>query len=172
MAYVLDDRNDLTAFINPTGSTPTIKAIANTQIDAKLSIGGDTKIYEFPTERATSAGYILQDTAGNGVLEWVPASAINNNSIEFKRITDAGTIYNLTDADQGIEIVSDTYTGILLPTAVGRAGRTFFISRGSDTIITMTTTAGETIDGRLTYKFTKKFTHFSVLSNGVNWYVL
>ncbi len=176
MAYILDNKKNTSSYIVPVGSAPMMESLVDMQIKAELSVGPDnSQKYTFPAVKASGLGYILQDTLGDGNLAWVPISdtAAGDPSFEFMRITDSGVDYVLDDEDHGIEIVSDTYTTVTLPTAAGIGGRVYFVSRGSDTEIVLTAQTGETIDGLQTYTFHKKYTHLSVMSNGVDtWYVL
>ena len=170
MAYLFDNKKNTEHYIVPMGTTPTLTAFTDTQIAATFSIG-TTNIYTFPTARAPGPNYILQDTLGNGQLQWVLSSLGSSN---FKRITDTGTDYvlNTTD-DYGVEIVSDTYVYITLPPASGNAGRSYLLSRASNTDISLRTQLGDDIDGKSSQLLNRKKTRLTVLSNGVNsWYIV
>ena len=130
--------------------------------------------YIFPVLNAPGPGYILEDTSGDGILQWVLISSGSGNpSFNFKRIIDSGVNYLLGTTDYAVEIVSDTYTAVTLPSAADIGGRVFFISRGSNVNIILTAQSGETIDGLHTYTYYRKYTHLTVMSNNVNvWYIV
>lgn len=182
MAYILDNKKANTEryLINPDSNiSPSLVALVDTEIQATFSIGSSPTNYIFPETRPPGADYILVDTLGDGNLEWVQASTLGgggsgNPSFNFKRIIDGGSNYILSDDDYAIEIVSDTYNSITLPTASGIGGRVYFTSRGSNNNnLIITAQNGELIDGYQTYKFAKKYTHMSVMSNNVNqWYII
>jgi hypothetical protein len=173
MAYILDDKKDLGSFVIPIGATPTVTSFNPTQIQNTFAIGPDnlTK-YTFPTTPAPGAGYILQDVGGTGILTWELVSA--SASYSWKRITDSGTNYNVLLVDDGIEIVSNTYNTVTLPTAVGSGGKKYVISRVSNNNnLLLMPQVGETIDSYPNFAFTFQYTRVSVISNDVNgWYII
>ncbi len=178
MAYILDDKKNIESYVVPTGTQPVITSMEDTQIKALFSIGpNDPAKYTFPASKAPGIGYILEDTKGNGVLEWViPAGGgtSGDQSINFKRIVDGGTNYMLGATDYGIEIVSDTYNSVTLPLAGGAGGRVFFVSRASDNNnLKIITQGADTIDGYIERKFLRKYTHMTLMSNNVDkWYIV
>ncbi len=179
MAYILDNKKALGSYVIPAGTTPAVNSLIDTQIMAEFSIGpDDSKKYIFPEEKAPGAGYILEDVKGDGNLSWVLPSGGGGGggdpSFNFKRITDGGLNYILGPADYAIEIVSDTYNFITLPLAAGLGGRVYFVSRASDNnTLKITTQGADTIDGGAQYKYLRKYTHMSVMSNDVNmWYII
>jgi hypothetical protein len=177
MAYILDNKKNLGHYVVPTGTQPIVTALEDTQIKAEFSIGpNDSTKYTFPTTKAPGIGYILEDTLGDGNLQWVLASSGSSGdpSFNFKRIIDSETNYILGATDYAIEIVSDTYTTVTLPSAASIGGRVFFVSRGSDNdTLRIVAQLGETIDGGPDYRYLRKFTHMTVMSNDVNqWYII
>jgi hypothetical protein len=178
MAYILDDKKNVEAYIVSSGTQPIITSLEDTQIQALFSIGpNDTGKYTFPASKAPGMGYILEDTKGNGLLEWVLPSgggSSGDQSINFKRIVDGGFNYMLGTTDYGIEIVSDTYSFVTLPLAAGSGGRVFFVSRASDNnALKIVTQGSDTIDGYPDSKFLRKYTHMTLMSNDVDkWYIV
>lgn len=179
MAYILDDKKDIGAYVIPTGTAPVVESLADTQIKAEFSIGpDDSKKYTFPTTKAPGTGYILEDTLGNGNLQWVLASSGGGSSgdpsFNFKRIIDGGTNYLLGGTDHAIEIVSDTYNTVTLPSAAGLGGRVFLVSRASNNNnLRIVTQIGETLDGGSSYRYLRKYTRMTVMSNDIDeWYII
>ena len=182
MAYILDDnKNHTSSYLSTLGNTdsPKIEANVDTQIKAELSIGPDNNTkYIFPATRSPGPGYVLEDTLGDGNLKWVLSSggggSSGNPSFNFKRITDLGTNYILGEMDYAIEIVSDTYNTVTLPTALNKGGRVYLISRGSNNDnLQLVAQVGETIDDTNSYKYLRKYTRMSVMSNSVDkWYII
>lgn len=177
MAYILDNKKNLGHYVVPIGTNPIVAALEDTQIKAEFSIGpNDIAKYTFPTTKAPGSGYVLEDTKGNGILEWTLSSATGggNPSFNFKRIIDGGTNYILGDTDYAIDIVSDTYTTVTLPTAAGIGGRVFLVSRASNNAtLKIMAQPGETIDKEQIYKYLRKYTRMTVMSNDINdWYIV
>ncbi len=176
MAYILDDKKNIESFIVPTSTVPIVTSLNDTQIKALFSIGqDDPNKYTFPANKAPGVGYILEDVKGNGILEWVSPSGLSGDqSINFKRITDSGTNYLLGSTDYGVEIVSDTYNFVTLPLASNIGGRVFFISRASDNDnLKLVAQGTDTIDGHPDYKFLRKYTHLTLMSNNTDkWYIV
>lgn len=177
MAYILDNKKITSYTVEKTLSQRMVAALVDTQIKADFYIGpNDATKYVFPATKAPGPNYILSDVSGNGVLVWTTnsSSSSGNPSFNFKRITDSGTNYLLGETDYAIEIVSDTYNIVTLPTAAGRGGRVYSVSRASDNnTMHLTAQSGETIDGTQSYYYLRKYTHMTVMSNDVNkWYVL
>ena len=167
MAYLLDDKKDLGSFVIPEGSAPLVSSFKDTQIKATFAIGlSDPTKYTFPAAKAPGAGYVLKDVLGNGVLTWELASSGSSDPCKY------GTNYNITMNDCAIEIVSDTYTTVTLPTALGSGGKIFLISRASNTGLNLLPQIGEKIDEHNNYIFPRKFTRLTVMSNNSNMFYI
>ncbi len=176
MAYILDDKKNIETYIIPTGTQPILTSLEDTQIKAHFSIGAnDLNKYNFPINRAPGIKYTLEDTKGDGNLEWVQSSGTSGDqSINFKRIIDNGVNYILGTSDFGVEIVSDTYNFVTLPLAAGIGGRVFFVSRASNNgMLKIVTQGADTIDGRSDYRYMRKYTHMTLMSNDIDrWYIV
>lgn len=178
MAYILDDTNiDSTIDALPIvtdGSDKIVTAKLDMQAELKFSIGPDnlTK-YTFPTTKAPSSGYVLGDPTGTGQVQWVLSSGGGTN-YNFQRLTSTGPTYTLLSTDNGIEIVDDACTNVIIPLAsVAGGGRVYLISRDSNTVFYLTCQGADTIDGYSSHKIDKKNSRMTILSNGVNkWYII
>jgi hypothetical protein len=176
MAYIFDDKKSLGAYAVPEGSSSTLSSLIDTQIKASLSIGTfDHTKYIFPATKAPGAGYTLKDVSGTGILTWELATGDSGDlcQYEFKQITGLDTNYNISTSDCAIEIISDTYTTVTLPSAAGLGGKIFLISRGSNTKFTLLPQTGEFIDNHPDYIFLKKHVRLTVMSNNTSeWYII
>jgi hypothetical protein len=173
--FILDIKNTIAQVAAPINSELEINS--NTRIKGQLSINN----YNFPTTRSPGAGYILEDVNGNGDLQWVLPTfgGSGDPSYNFKRIIDSGTNYILGAEDYAIEIISNTYTRVTLPAAVGLGGRVYLISRGSDINIQLYAYPGDNIDSGIgtndgnPYTFHRKYTRVVLMSNNINgWYTI
>jgi hypothetical protein len=149
-----------------------------TEIKSELIIGtgGAGTTYTMPTEKAPGLEYTLYDPTGTGQLEWVsiPAGAgPGTPAYSFKTVSDAGTVYTVVASDQVVEITSDTYTQILLPSATGNAGRYIVFSRKATNDNLRLVAGGlDLIDGQAQLYFPESNTRLGVLSNGTGeWYI-
>jgi len=86
----------------------------------------------------------------------------------FRSTTASG---NITDADYYISAnAAGGAVTLTLPTAVGRAGKTFVIKRtNTGPGVTIATTGGQTIDGSATEVLSAQNQSRTVYSNGANW---
>ncbi len=179
MAYILDNKKPTSASsVTTVENTSVITNLVDTQIKAELSIGVDDNTkYKFPTTKAPGTGYTLEDTKGDGTLQWVPSASVTgsgNPSFTFARITDNGTNYLLSSQDYAVEIVSDTYNTVVLPSAANIGGRVYLISRASNNdTFKVVAQPGETIDGDQEFKYLRKYTRMTLMSNDVSeWYII
>jgi len=133
---------------------------------------------------------IVLDDAEGPVFEVLDNGNINvggsgvNNTIKlnggicfnFKKLTDNAIEYIITENDYMVEVASDTYNTIILPSAIGNAGCSYIISRGENTTnnnLVLQTQIGEDIDGREQSFLKYAGIHIKLLSNGEGrWYVI
>ena len=111
-------------------------------------------------------------------IEYVQVNNVTNitdaeNIIDFKQIIGIDTIYYLTPADHAIEIISDTYNIVQLPSAVGNGGRLYTICRGSNNNnLVLKAATGDTIDTRTQLELKRKNDHLEIMCNGIDsWYI-
>lgn len=104
----------------------------------------------------------------------VKSSDITHNiGVSFPFVTKTGA-YTITDSDY--YIAADASGGaftLTLPTAVGRAGKTYVIKRintGPD--VTLATTSSQTIDGSATKLLGTQWVSRTVFSDGSNWLLI
>lgn len=169
MAYMLDnEKEDITSFLNTTGSGG-----GGGGGETKLKIYGDFEVEPSPEAGIQFAVYGNSVHIGNN-------NATTNLIIEggvdfdFKQINDDGVDYQLADNDYAVEIISDTYETITLPSALDTGGRTYVISRGSNNSeLVLQAQPGENIDDKPIIQLKRKNVHIKVMSNNIDsWYVV
>ncbi len=102
---------------------------------------------------------VLRYIASTG--KWTPTSKVPFTSIS--------TTYSILASDFQIDCTSGTFT-VTLPTAIGIVGKPYSIKNSGTGIITLNTTASQTIDGSLTQTLTQ-YDNLQVMSNGSNWII-
>lgn len=114
--------------------------------------------------RITSSGNIGAGTnSPNSTFHVNGSVAFNTSSISANTTLD-GTYTHV--------FASGTIT-ITLPTAVGIAGRTYWIKKtDSGTTLTVATTSSQTIDGAATLSVTTQYNAYTLVSNGSNWFIM
>jgi hypothetical protein len=123
----------------------------------------------------TIGSYIIPTGNTNKITVFGESLIINSGiDFNFKQIIDTETNYLLTDSDYAIEIISDTYNTITLPSALNIGGRTYIISRGStNNNLILQAQIGETIDSRNIIQLKRINDHIKVMSNNISeWYVI
>jgi hypothetical protein len=107
--------------------------------------------------------------SGSGIFSDVLKTA--GRKIAFSTKTANYSVV-VTDDFLAIDATSGTIT-ITLPSAVNNTGQIFTIKKVdiSANIVTVATTASQTIDGSSTYSLNTQYQAISVISNGSNWLV-
>lgn len=146
-----------------------------------IPVGNNNNITVYSEFSVIPTGYTITqfEVLNNGNIT-LGNNTTNNNLIinagidmDFKCIIDGGTNYILSENDYAVEIVSDTYTSVTLPSANLIGGRTYIISRGSNTVISLTAQVGENIDSRTSILLKRKHDHIKVMANNEDsWYVI
>lgn len=162
MAYILDKKKDLSSYGISQGTLPTVNFITDTTI----------------TPNGATEPYL--SVSGNGQINIGGPNSSNALDLncgvqfKFKQIIGTDTNYDLTMNDYAIEIISDSYMTVTLPTSAGNGGLTYIISRGSNNnALVVKSQNGETIDGRQESGLWRKNTHVKVMSNSINaWYIV
>lgn len=162
MAYILDDKNNLGYIVIPNGPNDKITVFSEFEVKPQTATEPYLGVYE------------------NGDINIGGPNSSNNLIIEagidfdFKQIFGTDSNYDLTENDYAIEIMSDSYNTVTLPSALNSGGRTFIISRGSNNNnLVIKAQPGETIDSRQELPLKRKNVHTKLISNDQNlWYVI
>lgn len=161
--YILDVKTNLASFIIPSGAGNTVTIFSEFSV---IPEGSST-----PQLTIGKTGDIVlgdPNSTSNNVI--VNAGM----STSFRQLTDPDTEYLMTKNDYAIEVISDTYNVIRLPSALDIGGRTYVISRGSNNNnLSVRTQVNENIDTRTQILLKRKNDHIKVSSNGIDsWYVI
>jgi hypothetical protein len=149
--YILDNKENLAAFVIPTGSTNIVT------INSELNV--------IPSSYTTSRLSVL-----NNGTTYVAGGADYN----FRRIGGVITNYDLTLDDYAVEIISNTINSVTLPAAANNGGRYYVVSRGATTNnnLILRVQAGDNIDTNQFIRLKRVSDHINVMSNDVNsWYI-
>jgi hypothetical protein len=160
MAYILDDKRNLGYIVIPNGPNDKITVFSE---------------FEVKPQSATEPYFGIYN---DGTINIGGPNSSNNLIIEagvdfdFKQIFGLATNYNLTENDYAIEIMSDSYNTITLPTALNSGGRTYVLSRGSNNNnLVVKAQTGENIDSRQEIHLKRKNDHIKIYSNNIDsWY--
>ena len=163
MSFLIDEKNDLGSFLIPTGAANDVTSFSAFYVQPP---GFTDPIFSVED----SGDIILGDPLN-------PTPIVINANVQYKFTQLSGTDANylLTTDDYAIEVMSNTYNTITLPTATGIGGRTYVISRGSTTNnnLALVAQGGENIDGRSSILLPQQGDHLMVMSNDlVSWYIL
>lgn len=115
----------------------------------------------------TPTNILTLSTAGTLTINSVNTKSL---SLGYRAVTAATTIVAATDYLIRASATTAPFT-VTLPTAVGVAGRTFEIKRintGAN-VVTVGTTASQTIDGATTFPLSTQYATLTVMSDGANW---
>lgn len=114
---------------------------------------------------------LAASTANVGIRNLAPNSSLQvSGSLATAYVSKTST-YSISATDYTIDCTSGTFT-VTLPTAVGITGRMYSIKNSSIGVITIATTASQTIDGSTTQPITAGNPAMIVQSTGANWIVL
>ncbi len=94
---------------------------------------------------------------------------------QYKNITDDATEYTLGINDFAIDINSDTYITIKLPSALNIGGKKYLISRGemANNNLVVEAQPGETIDGIFSIPLDSNRLRLEIISNNIDtWYLM
>lgn len=157
--YILDHKQNLGSIVIPIG------------------IIGSVVVYnEFAviTPSSTVSQFSITDN-GDINLGGVGTITITTElKLSFKQINGTDTDYLLDSKDYAVEVVSDTYNSITLPSAAGMGGVSYVISRGStvNNNLVLRAQPGESIDCRSELLLELPGSHIRVISNNINtWYI-
>jgi hypothetical protein len=129
-----------------------------------------------PDETAPGAFFsVLQSgsviVGGNGSDDVTLGAAVKSS---FKSITDPITNYDVADDDYAVEIANDTINTVTLPTAEGKGGKNYVISRRSNNNnLVVQAYAGDNIDSRTVIELKRMYDHIEIMSNDIDsWYII
>lgn len=110
---------------------------------------------------------ILTENSTIGELSW--AQILSGDSQQTKKFISVSGDYTVLETD---EIVLETMAGstVTLLTAIGKEGKVYTITNGSNSNITLDTTLSQTISGMLTITLFPTDS-IDVYSNGVNYMI-
>lgn len=111
---------------------------------------------------------------GDGIVS--VGNTLSNTSVLFKanikfNISSVGSNYTVVAKDN--YIVATASVNITLPNAIGNTGSIKTIKRSTSAgLVTVNTTAGQTIDGSSTYNLSNNNDFITVISDGANWQIV
>lgn len=120
-----------------------------------------------PGGEFTTAHNTLDDGSGNATFD---GNGAFDGGLTLAQRTVTGSI-TITGNDSTIFAGSGTST-ITLPTASGKAGRSYTIKNLTSSSVTVATTSSQTIDGSSTLSLSTQYQYVTVQSDGSNWYVI
>lgn len=138
-----------------------------------INTGGVCYMTGGTSETANSAN-LTWDNANTrlGILTASPTSTLHVAGSVQTKFTAASTTLAVTEAHSRIS-ADTTAAGftITLPTAVGCAGRMYWVKKISvdGNTVTVATTGGQTIDGASTKAWATQWTAYGFISDGANW---
>lgn len=160
MAYLIDRKATIGSYVIPVTGTNQVNVFSEFAVSP---INADIQFGVF-TNGDIQLGYTAPGSNNNIIIN----SGIDFN---FSQVTGTDTTYLLTQNDYAIEIISDTYNTVLLPSALGIGGRTYIISRGSNNPnLVVRTQNGENIDTRQEIQLRRKNDHIKVMANNIDSY--
>jgi hypothetical protein len=137
------------------------------------SVSGDMVI-KATTRLLLGYGYnpasVSVSSSGVGINTLTPNSPLQTTGFATAYAAKT-TAYTLTSADNTIEITANS-SAYTLPTAVGIAGREYWITNtgsGSPTIATTSSQTFVNVSGTPTTLTVAQFTSYKLISNGANW---
>ena len=135
------------------------------KIEDSINLGGITT----PSETPLGTDFLLYvKPDGNWYRK-------NSSNVEFI-ITGSSYVskianYTLTASDYTVDCTSGTFT-VILPTAIGIAGKIYVVKKTTTGIITVATTSSELIDGVLTFALNKNNDSLTFQSTGAGWIII
>lgn len=148
--------------------------------DVRISPGSDSTTAVKITNANNTAAVMTLDTSNIrlGVNTSSPTSTFHNaGSMTINRTTVADTSYTILSTDYLIVYTSlSSGRTVTLPTALLISGRTYIIKDETGTaaanIITIATTASQTIDGTSTKAIATNYGSLKLYSNGTSWFTI
>lgn len=126
----------------------------------------DTKISQFPDAALPLDGTELIPVVQGGGNFKIPTRAVLS-SYQSNRTLSTNTTLSSTD---GFVFATGTIT-LTLPSAIGLNGKTYYVKNVGSGIITIQTTAGQTIDGSSNAIIEFQNTLIGLVSNNANWFI-
>ena len=135
-----------------------------------LAIGSGTAPTTSPADVVQLWSADINGTAGRSGLHWRDEEGrvrpLGYQSVTFGSTATLGTA-------QDVYIVNVNGAMPVLPSAVGRQGRSFTVKMGvtGTCILTNAAASGQTIDGAAFYVLSAQYKYVSVVSGGTNWWI-
>ena len=161
--YILDIKTNLASIIVPTNN------------DSRVTIYSELEVIPENFSQPQLAIYNSGQIAlGNSAVEGSNIVINAGSNVNFKQIFGNNTDFPLTINEYAIEIISDTYNTVTLPSALNIGGRSYLISRGSNNNnLVVRCQPGENIDTRNQIQLKRKNEHIQVMANGQDsWYII
>jgi len=176
-------------YVNQGGGGTGIEIVTTNGIEINYTGAGDVNITQSATNKDVvnqnnGGGYYFSTNLGSVYGLTVVSNRVNAGSVATatSTLTSVGSFgaayvaktanYTLTISDYIVECTANSFN-ITLPTAVGIAGRVYYIDNSGAGTITLNTTSGQTIDGNASGVLTLLPTKgYGVYSNGANWRIL
>jgi hypothetical protein len=145
---------------------------------SKLHIVGNVLISgDVNTFGAFSTTNLLTDSnvvaMGNiGVRTGTPTSTLDINGSKAWKVTEVNSNTTLNDTNNVVLVNNTTLTTISLPPAANCTGRVYTIKRIGSSTVLIDPYSSETIDGSITYTLSSTYQKVTIVSNGINWYII
>ena len=107
-----------------------------------------------------------------GIATNSPMSTLEVNGSLGAKVTTITSNTTLTSGEAIVLCNSASNFTVTLPTAAGIVGRMYTIKNINTGIVTIATSAGQTIDGLSNKQLTSIYTSVELISNGTNWNIL
>lgn len=162
MNYILDFKSNL-------ASIATISSTGDVNVNGGFTV--QPSGFDNPLVAVETTGNVTIGDSNSTSNIVIYANEVN----KFEQLTGTDTDYQLSANDYTIEVLSNTYMSLTLPSAANIGGRTYIISRGttSNNDLILQTQTGENIDGDPFIAFTLPHYHLTVMSNNIDtWYLL
>ena len=161
--YILDQKSNLGSVIIPVGADNIVTVLAE---------------FEVIPPPLTASQFSIRN---NGDIAIGDPNSTNNVilntglKLNFRQLTGTDSDYLLTSDDYMLEVASDTYNTITLPSALGKGGISYVVSRGStvNNNLVLRAQINETIDSRTQLSLVAAGDHIRVISNNIDtWYIV
>ena len=114
-------------------------------------------------------GSSLQYLSSVGSPATIPLTTYGTLSHTVPLVTKTGN-YTLAASDY-VVLVNGTYT-MSLPTASNISGTIYYIKNIAASVVAISASNSETIDGSATISLSSRYDELQVVSNGTNWYII
>ncbi len=177
-------------YVNQGGGGTGIEVVNTNSLELTFTGTGTANIYQSASNQdmimyTNGGGLYFSTNALSAYGLTVVSNRVNAGSVATatSTLTSVGSFgaayvaktanYTLTISDYIVECTANSFN-ITLPTAVGIAGRVYYIDNSGAGTITLNTTSGQTIDGNASgvLQLVGANKGYGVYSNGANWRIL